>query len=572
MNMRWQIATCPERLKEELSDHLGVPPLIAHLLINRGIERLDDASTFLWPSLRQLHDPMLLTDMDKAVTRIIKAIKQRELITVYGDFDADGITSCALLVDFVRTLGLAPAYYVPQRLSEGYGLNPDAITKIAGNGSKLMLCVDCGVSDHDEIHLARQLGMDVIVIDHHEPPPVLPPANAVLDPLRSDCNFPFKGLAGVGVALYLLVALRAELRAQDFWSGKDEPNLLRYLDLVALGTIADIVPLLDTNRIFVTYGLRELQHTRRPGLVALKELSGMGNGPLLTDHVAFRLAPRLNAAGRLSDAATAVDLLLAPTYEHAYPLASVLEQANRERQALQETILDEARAMIGQLPSQDRSSYVLASDRWHPGVIGIVASRLADDLLCPVVLVALDTEQGRGSARGIPGLNLYRALEACEHHLVRFGGHRGAAGLTLSRNELAAFTDTFETAIRQQLHDHTPVSALAIDAEIDLCEITPELLKSLALLEPHGTGNPRPLFSSRKKVCLDNLRLVGKNSLKCTAREGAAIYDSIGFGMGSFCAECPAMAKIAFCPQLNTWNGVTSLQLELQAVDIPSGG
>ena len=310
MSMRWNMFRCPPEVRDELSKQLAIPPLVAQLLIKRGITDPREGEKFLSPLLQHLHNPFLMKDMEKGTERIVQALHNKEKITIYGDYDVDGITGCTLLIDFLRYLGVQTSYYIPHRLKEGYGLNAEAVKNIAAHGTNLLISVDCGVSDREEIELAQQLGVDTIVVDHHEPSPLPSPAYAVLDPLQPDCHFPFKGLAGVGVVFYLVIALRSRLRDKGFWRDRTEPNLNRYLDLVALGTIADIVPLIDVNRVLVTFGLKELEDNVRPGIVALKEVSGMGKEDIVTGHVAFRLAPRLNAGGRVANGQMGVELLL----------------------------------------------------------------------------------------------------------------------------------------------------------------------------------------------------------------------------------------------------------------------
>lgn len=572
MKAKWKISPCPPALSDELCRRLDIPPLVAQLLIKRGITDYQDGERFLSPSLKHLHDPFLMKDMNKGVERVITALEKGEKITIYGDYDVDGISACALLVDFLRTSGNKPSYYIPHRLHEGYGLNAEAVKRVAAEGTRILICVDCGINDGDEIQLAQTLGMDTIVVDHHEPPPLPSPAYAVLDPLQANCPFPFKGLAGVGVAFYLLIALRRRLREKGFWRDGAEPNLNRYLDLVALGTIADIVPLMDINRVLVTYGLRELRETLRPGLRALKEVSGIGGEEISTGHVGFRLAPRLNAGGRLADAQMGVELLLTKDYEEAQKIAESLDQANRERQKIEGRIYQEAKEIIEREVLLDRRSMVLSSDHWHPGVIGIVASRIVEEFWRPTILIALEGDMGKGSARSIAGFHLYKGLQECAGHLVGFGGHKYAAGLTIRRDNMQAFRDGFEEVIQRNLGEEDLIPTLSVDAELDLEEITPELLRHISCFAPYGPTNPKPLFATRNRFKVHDVRILGKNTLKFNLREGKRTYEVIGFGMGNLSTELSSELKIAFYPKMNDWQGVRRLQLELRAVETGNAG
>ena len=572
MKARWKISPCPPALSEELCRRLDVPPVVAQLLIKRGITDYQDGERFLSPSLQHLHDPLLMKDMNKGTERVIRALEKGEKITIYGDYDVDGISACALLVDFLGSLGNQAAYYIPHRLQEGYGLNAEAVKRIAAEGTKLLICVDCGISDGEEIQLAQALGMDTIVVDHHEPPPLPSPAYAVLDPLQADCPFPFKGLAGVGVAFYLVIALRSRLREKGFWRDGAEPNLNRYLDLVALGTIADIVPLMDINRVLVTYGLRELRETPRPGLRALKEVSGIGGEEISTGHVGFRLAPRLNAGGRLADAQVGVELLLTKDHEQARRIAEALDQANRERQQIEERIYQEAKEIIERGGLFNRRSIILSSDHWHPGVIGIVASRIVEEFRRPTILIAMEGDMGKGSARSIVGFHLYQGLQECAGLLVGFGGHKYAAGLTIRRDNVQAFRDGFEEVAKRNLGEEDLIPTISVDAELDPEEITPELLRHISGFAPYGPTNPKPLFATRNRFQPHDVRVVGKNTLKFRLRWEKRTYEVIGFGMGDLSSELSSELKIAFYPQMNDWQGVRRLQLELKAVETGNEG
>lgn len=572
INLRWNIFHCPAELREQLSRQLDIPPLVAQLLIKRGITDAWEGKKFLSPSLNHLYDPFLMKNVDRGAERIIKAIKRREKILIYGDYDVDGITACALLVDFLRSLGAQTSYYIPNRLEEGYGLNAEAVKRFGDQKVGLLICVDCGISDQEGIRLAQQLGMDTIVVDHHEVPAQLPPAYAILNPLQPDCPFPFKGLAGVGVTFNLVVALRSRLRNLGSWREEGEPNLRRYLDFVSLGTIADIVPLVDVNRVLVKFGLKELKETVKPGILALKEVSGIRRGEISTGQVAFRLAPRLNAGGRVASGQKGVGLLLEREYAQAQRIAEELDQANRERQSIEERIYREAKEIIQQEELGRQRSLVLSSDGWHPGVVGIVAAKLAEEFWRPTVLIALDGYEGKGSARSVVGFHLYEGLKECEKHLLALGGHKYAAGLKISRDKLRPFSEGFERVVNEKARDEDLTPTIFVDAEVDLAEITVELLNHLSLLPPHGPANPKPLFSTRNRLPVHDVRTVGEDSLKFKMRERGETYEIIGFGMGYLSPTLPSELRIAFHPQMNEWEGLKRLQLELRAVEIDHEG
>ena len=572
MTTRWEIFRCPPELRDKLSKQLDIPPIIAQLLIKRGITDVQEGERFLSPLLQHLYDPFLMKDMEKGVARIIQALQHKEKITIYGDYDVDGITACALLVDFLGSLESHTSYYIPHRLDEGYGLNANAVRNIAANGTNLLICVDCGISDREEILLAQQLGVDIIVVDHHEPPLLPSPAYAVLDPLQPDCPFPFKGLAGVGVAFYLVIALRSRLRDAGFWQDKIEPNLHRYLDLVSLGTIADIVPLIDVNRVLVKHGLKELGNSIRTGIVALKEVSGIGKEAISTGHVGFRMAPRLNAGGRIASAHMGVELLLTQDRARADSIAAELDQVNRERQGIEEKIYQEAKGMIERDGLLARRSIILSSDEWHPGVIGIVASRIAEAFWRPTILIALGGDEGKGSARSIAGFHIYEGLQACEKHLMGFGGHKYAAGLTINRKKLSVFEDSFEETVKIKLGDEDFKPTIHLDAEIGLEEITPELLNCLSRFSPFGPANPKPIFTTKKRLPINDIQILKKDTLKFTIQENQRAYEVIGFGKGHLANHLTSKLRIAFYPQMHEWQGVQRLQLELKAVETDSEG
>ena len=494
----WVTAPVDRPLLEHLSRELGLPPLLLHLLVTRGLRDPQEIYRHLNPKLSHFADPFLLPDMEAAVARLIQAVKNREKVAIYGDYDVDGTTGAAVLYLFLKELGLEPLVVFPHRERDGYGLHPHLIPPLAEQGVKLLVSVDCGITAHEACQLARELGLEVIITDHHEVPETLPPALAVINPKRKDSRYPFRELAGVGVAFALVRALRQALFKAGFFGNQPPPNLKRYLDLVALGTIADIVPLLGENRLLARFGLTELERTSRPGLKALKQVAGLEEGPLDTHAVLFRLAPRINAGGRLKEAALAFELLVTPDASRAEALAAELHRLNAERQRLEEKILKEALAQIEEKFGPERFAYVLKGADWPLGVIGIVASRLQENLYRPVILLSVSEGLARGSGRSIPEVNLYRCLANCRAHLEAFGGHPAAAGLKLSPEKIDEFTAAFEEAVRRELTHHPPRKKLLVDAWVRLKHLLePAFLEHYQKLSPFGPAYPEPLFALR---------------------------------------------------------------------------
>ncbi len=566
MDRLWDIREVESIEAESLARELGIPDFLGRLLLLRGVKNAKEAKRFLAPDLADLHDPFTMKDMQKAVERILKSLLKKEKVCVWGDYDVDGITSTSVLLLFLRQVGLDVVYHIPSRLEEGYGLNEVEIDRIYSEGSSLLITVDCGVSDFKAIEHARSIGLDVLVLDHHQVPDELPPAIAVLNPHRKDCSFETEDLAAVGVVFNLVMALRAKLRTKGFFGDADEPNLRELMDLVALGTVADIVPLLGENRTITYFGLKELSAARRPGVAALKEVSGLRWGDVSAGQVAFRLAPRINAAGRLGSASNGVDLLTTKSYSKALRLARLLDEANVERQGIEQQIYEQAmRQAADMLQGQQPQSLVLSSDNWHVGVVGIVASRLVEQFGCPVVLVSLDGQEGRGSARGVTGTHLYEAMASCSQYLVTFGGHRMAAGLTIMRENLDDFRRSFANAILKQKEQGATGKVYSVDAQVQPSSWTPSMVRALLSMAPFGLGNPEPVFLA-KNLLIRSARTVGKEPpyhLKAVASEGGSSWDVIGFRMGQRLSEVEKYSDILYTPEFNTWDGQTSIQLRL---------
>ena len=559
---KWRISEPDPEVVHHLAREIDVPPIIAHLLVNRGMADSETAVVFLSSTLAEIHGPFLLLGMDRAVERLETALRKGEKVCVYGDYDVDGISSCALLVDFFRAIGLDCFYHIPKRMEDGYGLSVAGVEYAHHQGANVIVTVDCGITAQKESLLCSSLGVDLIITDHHTPGDVIPQACAVINPHQPGCPFPYKPLAGVGVAFNLLIALRNRLREEGIFNGTGGPNLREYLDLVALGTVADIVPLQDENRIFVKHGLAELTRSPRAGIQALKTVAGV-SGIVGSGAVGFRLAPRLNAAGRLEDAALGVELLLCSDRERAAEIAGRLEASNTERQALEQEILrDILRLVKGEPRLAGKKSIVLASREWHPGIIGIVAARIVDIYHRPTILIALQNGSGRGSGRSIPKFHLHDALHACSEHLQKFGGHKYAAGLSIDELTLETFVDRFDEIAQGVLTDSDLTPELVIDGELSGEEITLELAETIERLSPFGMGNPEPVFVLKGATILDR-RVLKDHHLKLRLKAGGKTLDAIGFNMAQNFTLCGSV-DVAFSLDVNKWNGRTQLQLRLK--------
>lgn len=567
-NKIWRVKEQHPVLQHILAQELNISRITAQLLINRGIYTTEHARAFFDSDLRGLHDPYLLKDLDQAVTRIERAIKRKEKILVYGDYDADGVTGTALLVQALRRLGGDVCYYIPERLEEGYGLHLEALRKARREGVSLVVTVDCGTGGMSEAVWAADNSLDLVITDHHETLADLPEVPALINPKRPDCTYPFKELAGVGVALKLVQALFRGI-------GASPESWLDYLDLACIGTIADLVPLLGENRILVKHGLKAISLTKNQGLVALISLCGIKAENLGPREVGFILAPRLNAAGRIGSANQAVELLLTESPETAREIAAQLHRGNQDRQGIESVVLEQALQMYEQEPglAADRV-IVLAGEGWHPGVIGIVASRLVERFYRPALLIALGKGAGKGSARGIPGFNIYQALAHCREHLLDFGGHTAAAGLSIDPEKIDFLRRAINEYARENLTEDLMIPRLEVDALVPVNEISEELVGEIGLLYPFGHQNPGPLLGCRG-ITVVNSRGVGKDAahLKLRLRgEGRGMLDGIGFRLGAY-AEALAASEVvdlAFTPGINDYNGRRSVQLEVKELGVPA--
>ncbi len=559
-NYIWQVGST-----QEVNDNYDeFHPVILQLLKKRGIVTPEQIHGYIYPKLDNLYDPMLLKDMDKAVVRIKEALSKKQKVTIYGDYDADGITSCAVLMKLLKNLGGTVNYYIPSRLDEGYGLNKDAIDMIHKQGTKLIITVDNGISSCEEVQYASSLGLDVIITDHHEPQQKMPQAAiAIVDPKREDCSYPFKELAGVGVALKLAYALM----------GKDLNFEKELLELAAIGTVADIVPLLDENRIIVKNGLDDLGNTKNLGLKAMMNLLNLNDISIEPGKISYLLAPRLNAAGRIANPEIAVELLLCEDAKRAFELATTLERINQERQTLEAKILDEAKAVIEQEIDLDiENIIVISSANWHPGVIGTVASKLVEIYGRPCIIISEKGDEGRGSGRSISGFNLFNALSKLSHLLIRFGGHEQAAGLSIKVENIGTFRRELNQLFVQDTVQKDGSPKLDIDLELNQSDINLKLAEQLELMKPFGYGNPKPVFMCRN-LHIQKLRTVGSGDkhLKLNLKSHENNIDAIGFNFGLY-KEDLDMATImdaAFYLEVNRWKGSIEPQLNIKDLRVP---
>ena len=557
MTKRWIIQTQNPQLQKSFSDALNIHPIISQLLINRQIVSIDQAKMFLSADMASLYNPFLLTDMDMAVARIKLAQIQGEKILIYGDYDVDGVTSSALLRRLLNYLGIQAINYIPHRMEEGYGLNQEVAEFAKSQGIHLLITVDCGINAFAPIEAINAAGIDVIVIDHHEPDgDRLPPAFAVIDPKRQDCLYPFKQLSAVGLVAKLMQAILGKIPLED-------------LDLVALGTVADVVPLRGENRIFVKNGLPRIEGTQKPGLRALLEVAKIAGKKMKPYYIGFILGPRLNAAGRMDSATVSLDLLLSEDPTDAYALACSLETHNLTRQKMQAEVVEEAIAMIeGDEILKAQDIIVISKPGWHKGVLGIVASRIVDKYYRPTVVISVEDGIGTGSARSIDGFHLHEALTSCAAILENYGGHKRAAGLRLKQDNI----EGFRQAINDYAHQASPgekfTPSIEIDCEIPLSVIDLNLVELISSMEPHGEGNPSPVFCSRGLTVKSPPSLLGKDTIKFWVSDGLKSISAVGFGMGSFkdIVKLGAQVDLAYTLSIDDWNKAPTVQLMLKDI------
>lgn len=559
MRKRWNVIESDRTAVQGLVEKLNISPILAQVLVNRHIETAEDARRYLYDSLDDGYDSFLMKGMERAVERISRAIDNDENIIIYGDYDVDGITSTSLLYMVLHELGAVPSFYIPERQSEGYGLNKEALQRLQEQHTDLVITVDCGISSFDIIEQYKQ-SMDIIVTDHHEPPSQLPQAYAVLNPKQKDCPYPFKELAGVGVAYKLCQALWKTRKGEDF---------TKYTEIVALGTIADLVPLRDENRILVKAGLEKIKNGENIGLQALLQVSSLDKNLINAGRIAFTVAPRLNAAGRISHAEQGVRLLLETNEDKARRMASSLSELNRERQDVEHAIATEA---ISQIEKEHRAKdgvLIAHGEGWHVGVIGIAASRLVEKYYRPSLVISVHEGVGKGSCRSISGFNMYEALKSADDLLLQYGGHPMAAGFSIAAENIEAFRQRLNEYAAQNMTAEAYIPAVSIDAALQETDITLETIAELSQLEPYGMGNSRPVFSMYH-CAVEELRPIGrdKQHVRMSMDCNGVRLQGVGWSMASLCEAVLAgdEVDVAFQLERNDFNGTSSPQLVLQDV------
>jgi len=568
---RWFLRTADESLVTSLALELKLPPLLARILVQRGFGEVGAARRFLSSTLAaDLPSPFLLAGMEAAVLRISKALLEDEKVCVWGDYDVDGTTGAAVLVSFLRELGMAPLFYIPHRIDEGYGLSREGLEALHSQGVRLVVSVDCGISNADEVAFGRELGLDLVIVDHHLLPERLPTAAvAIINPQRTDCEFPDKGLCGAGLAFYLVIGLRAKLKSTGWFENREVPDIRRHLDIVTLGTIADMVPLCGTNRVLTRRGLVELSASQRPGIQALRKVAGVSPGDIDVGTVAFQLGPRINAAGRMDAALKVVEMLTTDSLEAATEIAQELDSHNRERRETEAQVLAEALAQIEAKQMANGWSIVVGDQGWHPGVLGIVASRIVERFHRPTIVVGFADGEGKGSGRSIRGFHMVQGMERCADLLGKFGGHEFAGGLSMAETNLESFVDRFEQVAQEVLSEEDLRPLLEVDAEVNFSEISLGVARSLSALGPFGIGNPEPVFQTTGVEISDRRDFKGVTRFRLT-HEGLSVT-AVAFGRpDSLPGRTKDRVDIAYKLKENEWQGTVALELRL--VDLREAG
>jgi single-stranded-DNA-specific exonuclease len=561
LKYRWIISTISdEHAVQKLAQAISVSPTIARILVARGVKTFEQAKQFFRPSLADLHDPFLMDGMDKAVERAMRALEAGEKMAIYGDYDVDGTNSAAMLYLFFKSLGADVDFYIPDRFTEGYGLSITGIDRLAKAGVRLIITIDCGITAVDQALYATSLGIDMIICDHHEAGDTIPAAYAVLDPIKPGCNYPFKFLSGCGVGFKLMQGIAVR---QD-----NVETIYSYLDFVAIAAAADIVPLVGENRSLVSHGLRKLNDAPRPGIRGLFECAGIKSGNLGTAQIVFGIAPRINAAGRLGDARRAVEMLIEEDEVRAFQRAQELESDNRSRRTIDEETFAEAQLLAESMLQHNTGecrSLVIHNPNWHPGVIGIVASRIVEKYYLPTVLLTSVDGIAKGSARTIAGIDIHNALKKCETHIEQFGGHKYAAGLSVREENIAMLRSALNNYAMTEIDDDMLIPQLHIDTEVDLRELTPSFFNVVKQFSPFGPGNARPHFLVREGEIVGYPKIVGKDHLKFRVRSGNGFIEAIAFGMGSRIGELSGGIKydLVFNIEENEYRGTITPQLRI---------
>lgn len=568
---RWIFKTpSDEETKQikKLADELNISPVLAQLLIQRGIYTFEDARVFFRPDLSQLHDPFLMADMDKAVSRLSEAMEQNQKILIYGDYDVDGTTSVALVYKFLLKFYSNIDFYIPDRYNEGYGISYQGIDFAAANGFKLVVALDCGIKAIEKVKYASEKGVDFIICDHHTPDAVLPPAVAVLDPKRSDCNYPYKELSGCGVGFKLMQAF-SSVNNIDF------SQLTPLLDLVALSIASDIVPITGENRILAFYGLKQINSNPSIGLKSIIEVCGLADKELSISEIVFRIGPRINASGRMKLATEAVQLMITNDPVFAKEKSGTINEYNNDRKDLDKNITDEAIAVIASdIRFENRKSIVVHKPDWHKGVIGIVASRLSEEYYKPSIVLTNSNGLASGSARSVPGFDIYKAIDSCRDLLENFGGHMYAAGLSLKEENIPAFTERFEQYVAANILEEQTYPQIEIDAVLSFSDITPKFFRVLKQFGPFGPGNMKPVFVTKKVIDYGTSRLVGKDQehlkLELVDSSSENVMNGIAFRMCAFNDHLKAFNPLDICYTIeeNSFNGNTNIQLMIRDIKI----
>ena len=558
MNKKWQLNEVNDELADKIANEFNISKIVASIIANKGLKDNNEIEVFLHPRRGDFHDPFLMPDMDKAVARIIQAIDNKEKVAIYGDYDVDGITSSTVLHRFLEERGLHTDIYIPNRLNEGYGLNKKEIEAIAETKHTLIITVDCGITGYDEIEYAKTFGIDTVVTDHHEPPEKLPDAIAVVDCKRKDNKYPFNGLAGVGVAFKLTQALAIKLNLP-------EESYLKYLDIVCVGTISDIVPLVDENRTISKLGLRLVKQTRNIGLKVL--LESIGYKKIDSNTISFGIAPRINACGRMGHEKEALKLFLTNNIEEAKQITQKLNEYNLQRQEIEKRIFDEAQELMQNPEEQKLPCIVLRKENWHHGVIGIVSSKITDMYFKPSILMCIEDKEAKGSGRSIPGFDIHEALENCKENIKQFGGHSMAIGITIDNDKFDDFKKQIEEyAENKQISEIVPV--LNIDEKVQLKNINLSDIKDLELLEPFGEANKPPIFQINN-LKIESIRTLtqGKH-LKLDVKEENTRFSAIGFNLGNLANDYKIGDKvnIAGFLEINSFNGMDSIQINIKDI------
>lgn len=560
MQKKWIIREPDLEIIESLSKSLGVDKIFSQILANRGIKTEKQARRFMRSGLEDLHPPLSMKDMGKAVNRIKKAISHKEKILIFSDYDVDGVTSCAILEKVLKDMGADVVHYIPHRVKEGYGLSQNAVRVARKQEIKLLIALDCGIKSFKEVDSFNKYKIDVVIVDHHQPEEgQLPKAYAIVNPKRDDCPYEFKYLAAVGLVYKLICAL-------------EDKNKNKYLDLVCLGTIADVMPLVDENRIIVKTGLDCINNTSNLGIRALVEASGLKDKEINPGRVSFILAPRINASGRVDTAETSLNLLLSNSYPEAKELAGRLNTHNRTRQKIEEGVFKEAIDLVERLHFKDNHVIVLSKEGWHIGVLGIVASKIADRFFRPTIIISLKDGMGKGSGRSISGFHLFDALLSCSKHLENFGGHSHAVGLSIEKEKLDGFVKDLNNIAKEKIELDLLRPVLEIDAQLPLVFLNHSLIEQIQDLGPFGLGNPRPIFCSHNLTVKSNAAILARDTIKFWVTDGERTYEAIGFGLRDFATYIVPSRKIdiAYNLSLDNWQNKNSILLEVKDIKLTS--